>query len=73
MILALRALGGIFYVVTPFTFVWGFANLIREMVKQEIDPIHKENTKAKIIYGAIAGFSLLICFVTDYQSNRWIL
>ncbi len=66
MILILRPIANILYMVTPFIFVWAFANLIREMVKQELDPMHKENTKAKLIYGIIAGFSLLLSFVADY-------
>lgn len=67
MIFILRALGNVLYVITPFTFVWSFSNLICEMVREELDSKHKENVKGKAIYGIIAGFSLLLSFVANYE------
>lgn len=67
MIIILRALGNVLYMVTPFTFVWAFSNLIREMIKEVLDPMHKEKTKEKLAYGIIAGFSLLLSFVANYD------
>ena len=53
--------------ITKFTFVWAFANLIREMGIQKLDSMHQENTRGKLVYGAITGFSLLLSFIANYE------
>lgn len=42
--------------ITKFTFVWAFVNLIREMVIQKLDSMHKENTRGKLAYGVVFGY-----------------